>query len=92
MISEDTSILFDTLLMAAIEDKTDEQLKKIIEFLNSSNFSNSLSPNELKREEGNIKYIIQVCRKVAEDLERYLKNEEDLTEERLKLLQKTRIA
>ena len=92
MISEDTSILFDTLLMAAIEDETEKQLKKFIEFLNSSNFSNSLSPNELKREEGNIKYIIQLCRKVAEDLERYLKNEEDLTEERLKLLQKTRLA
>lgn len=92
MISEELWVVFDALLMAAIEDKTDEQLKKFIDFLNSSNFSNSLSPNELKFEEGNIKYIIQLCRKVAMDLERYQNNEEELTDDREKFLQKTRLA
>lgn len=92
MNSEDMSILFDTLLMAAIEDTTDKQLEELIKCFNSSKLSNAFSLKELEREEGNIKYIIQLCRRVKLDFEKYRKNKGNITDDREKFLQKTRLA
>lgn len=94
MISEELWVVFDALLMAAIDDKSNKQMEEFTKKFNSGAFgsiSKVLSPKELEGEARNLRRIIHWCREIKVDFEKYNKNEEDITDNRETFLQEHRL-
>lgn len=86
---KDLQISFDALLIAAIEDTSNERLTQFTDFLKKEAFDckRGFSQEDLDCEEKKLISIILQCRKIAMDLKLYCEGNKVLTEERMKKLQ-----
>ena len=86
---KDLQISFDALLIAAIEDTSNERLTQFTDFFKKEAFDckRGFSQEDLDCEEKKLISIILQCRKIAMDLKLYWEGDKVLTEERMKKLQ-----
>ena len=86
---KDLQISFDALLIAAIEDTSNESLTLFTDFFKKEAFDRKrgFSQEDLDCEEKKLISIILQCRKIAMDLKLYWEGDKVLTEERMKKLQ-----
>ena len=86
---KDLQISFDSLLIAAIEDTSNERLTQFADFFKKivTDCKSGFSEKALECEEKKLNSIILLCRKFALDLKLYGEGDKVLTEERMKKLQ-----
>lgn len=86
---KDFQICFDALLIAAIEDTSNERLTQFTDFFKKKAFDckRGFSQEDLDCEEKKLISIIRLCRKITMDLKLYWKGDRVLTEDGMKKLQ-----
>ena len=89
---KDFQICFDALLIAAIEDTSNERLTQFADFFKKivTDCKSGFSQEDLEYEDKRLKSIILQCRKEALDLKMYLSGEKVWNVEQMNKVLKTR--